>query len=256
MKMECKACHSPQPILFGGELAVDAGSRPILRDTNQSDSINCAACHLRADGTVAARRNNPEAPCRPVADSRLGSPRLCGTCHNQTHDAFEEWERSAARVAGISCNDCHSQVVYRTGADGKKKAGFSHVFPGGNDPAFVRKAIETACSFKSRELTVRVENRSSHRFPGEVPTRMFLIRMEFWDADGTLISQETLTFRRPGKGEVGWKDNRFEPDETKTFVRPAPPKTTRAKVEFLFQHSPFAVFDTAMKIGLWEGRPE
>ena len=46
-------------------------------------------------------------------------------------------------------------------------------------------------------LTAR-QREPAYRFPGEVPTRMFLIRMEFWDADGTLISQETLTFRRPG----------------------------------------------------------
>jgi hypothetical protein len=252
MKMECKSCHSPQPLLFADEITMDWGSRPILRDFNHADSVNCVSCHLRKDGTVAARQDRPDAPCKPVRDPRLSSTQLCGVCHNPTHDANLEWERSAAHGLGITCNDCHSQTVYRTGADGKKKSGFSHVFPGGNDPAFVRKAIQTECSLQGRELTVRVENRTAHKFPGEVPTRIFLIRIQFWDADGTLISEETLPYRRPGKGEVGWKDNRFEPDETKAIARRAPEKTTRIKVDFLFQNGPFAVFDKAFSIGGWE----
>jgi nitrate/TMAO reductase-like tetraheme cytochrome c subunit len=253
MKMECKPCHSPQPILFS-DPAMDYGYRPYLRDFNHVDSVNCVSCHLRKDGTVAARQDHPDAPCRPVRDPRLSSTLLCGTCHNPTHDANNEWERSAARKLGVSCNDCHSQVVYRTGADGRKKAGFSHVFPGGNDPAFVQKAIKTDLSLRGRELTVRVENRTAHKFPGEVPTRIFLIRIQFWDADGTLISEEALSYRRPGKGEIGWKDNRFEPDEVKSLVRTAPDKTARIKVDFLFMNGPFAVFDKAFTIGHWESK--
>jgi hypothetical protein len=251
MKMECKACHSPQPVLFT-ELAEDYGYRPYLRDFNHADSVNCVSCHLRGDGTVASRHDRPDAPCKPVRDPRISSMVLCGTCHNPTHDANYEWQRSAARKAGVSCNDCHSQTVYRTGADGKKKAGFSHVFPGGNDPAFVQKAIKTDCKVAAGELTVKVENRTAHRFPGEVPTRIFIIRMQFWDADGTMISEEPLHYRRPGKGEVGWKDNRFEPDETKSLTRKLPEKTTKVKVDFLFQNGPFAVFDKAFTIGRWE----
>jgi cytochrome c554/c'-like protein len=251
MKMECKSCHSPQPILFT-DLAQDWGYRPYLRDFNHADSINCVSCHLRGDGSVAARQDVPGAPCRPTRDPRLSSPLLCGTCHNPTHDANFEWERSAARKAGLSCNGCHSQVVYRTGADGKKKAGFSHVFPGGNDPAFVAKAIKTDCSIRNRELTVRVENRTAHKFPGEVPTRIFLVRIQFWDGDGTLIREDSQMYRRPGKGEVGWKDNRFEPDEVKSLVRPLPEKTAKVKADFLFQNGPFAVFDKAFTIARWE----
>ena len=253
MKMECKGCHSPQPILFT-ELAMDYGYRPYLRDFNHVDSVNCVSCHLRGDGSVAARQDHPGAPCRPVRDPRLSSTLLCGACHNPTHDAHNEWERSEARKLGVGCNDCHSQVVYRTGADGRKKAGFSHVFPGGNDPAFVQKAIKTDLALQGRDLTVRVENRSAHKFPGEVPTRIFIIRFQFWDADGTLVSEEALSYRRPGKGEVGWKDNRFQPDEVKSLTRRAPDKTALVKVDFLFMNGPFAVFDKAFTIGHWEAK--
>jgi hypothetical protein len=251
MKMECKGCHSPQPVLFT-ELGMDWGYRPFFRDFNHADSVNCVSCHLRHDGTVAARQDRPDAPCRPVRDPRLGSPLLCGTCHNPTHDANFEWERSEARALGVGCNDCHSQVVYRTGADGRKKAGFSHLFPGGNDPEFVRKAVRTDCSLRGRELTVRVENRTAHKFPGEVPTRIFLIRLRYWDRDGTLVHEETLPYRRPGKGEVGWKDNRFEPDEVKSIVRTAPDQTVRIEADFLFQNGPFALFEKAFTIRHWE----
>jgi hypothetical protein len=250
MKMECKSCHSPQPVLFT-DLAQDWGYRPIFRDFNHADSVNCASCHLRSDGAVAAT-HDVDAPCKPRRDARLRSPVLCGTCHNPTHDANYEWERSAAFKAGIACNDCHSQVVYRTGADGKKKAGFSHVFSGGNDPAFVAKAIRTDCSLRGRELTVRIENRTAHKFPAEVPTRIFMIRLQYWDGDGTLIAEEVLTYRRPGKGEVGWKDNRFEPDEVKSIDRTLPDTTAKVKTDFQFMNGPFAVFDKAFSIGRWE----
>lgn len=252
MKMECKACHSPEPLLFG-DLSVDYGSRPVFREVNTSDSVNCVSCHLRSDGKVAARSGRPGAPCRPAPDARISSPKLCGACHNPTHDAYNEWKGSLAARKGITCNGCHSSKVDRTGADGKKKAGFSHRFPGGNDPAFVRKAIRTECSIQDRKLIVRVENDAAHRFPGEVPTRIFIIRIQFWDADETLVSEESLTFRRPSKREVGWKDNRFRPDEVRTFERPAPPAATTAKVDFLFQQSPFAVFDKWFSIDRWEG---
>ena len=67
-----------------------------------------------------------------------------------------------------------------------------------------------------------------------------------------MISEEVLSYRRPGKGEVGWKDNRFQPDEVKSIVRPVPEKTVKAKADFLFMNGPFAVFDKAFTIGRWE----
>ena len=51
---------------------------------------------------------------------------------------------------------------------------------------------------------------------------------------------------------MGWKDNRFEPDEVKTLVRTLPAQTTKVKIDFLFMNGPFAVFDKAFSIGKWE----
>jgi len=51
---------------------------------------------------------------------------------------------------------------------------------------------------------------------------------------------------------MGWKDNRFEPDEVKSIVRAAPAATTLVKVDFLFQNGPFALFEKAMTLGHWE----
>jgi hypothetical protein len=251
MKMECKACHSPSRSSSGISPST-SGRGPLFRDFNHADSVNCVACHLRHDGTVAARQDRPDAPCRPVRDPRLSSAALCGSCHNPTHDAQREWERSQARALGVSCNDCHSQVVYRTGADGRKKAGFSHVFPGGNDLEFVRKAIRTECSLNGRRAHGSRREPHGAPFSGRGPDAhlphphpvLGLRRHARPRGDAALPAP------RQGRGRLEGQPLRARRGEVARPHRAG--GTTRVKVDFLFQNGPFALFDKAMTIARWE----
>jgi len=241
-KSECRSCHIPEPILFD-RFDVSYGYRPYTRSSDLDDGVGCVACHFREDRSVAAGRT-ARAPCRPVADGRIRSAEFCGSCHNPTHDAYFEWKTSAAAKRGTSCVDCHLTPVDRPGG----RRGWSHRFPGGDDPEMVRRAVRTSCSVESGEVVITLENLTSHKFPGEVPSRVFHILLRHDSGE------ETLSFRRPNKSEVGWKDNRLLPDERRTIRWKIPEGTASVAVEFKFQPSPFVLPAGWIEIGKWERR--
>jgi hypothetical protein len=248
-KMECRGCHSMEPIL-AREISVEYSYRPIFRDYNHDDGVGCAACHLRADGTVAARRTVPDAPCRPVRDDRITTPEYCGACHNPSHDAYFEWKTSAYARAGVTCNDCHSHPVLRDG----KRVGFSHDFPGGNSPSQVRKAIRTETKIEGREVVMTVENLTGHKFPGEVPSRIFLIEILPIDADGNEMSSIDLGIKRPFKTQVGVPDNRLTPDERRTMREKLPDGAVAARVTYFWKPSPLTPPNGWTILARWQGK--
>jgi len=218
-KLECRSCHSMEPIL-ARPFSVEHEFRPIYRPYNQEDSVGCVACHLRADGTVAARRAWPGAPCRPVADPRISTPEYCGACHNPTHDAYFEWKSSAYARNGVACSDCHSHPVLREG----RRVGYSHRFPGGNDRDFVKRAVRIEPRLDGRELVLSIENLAGHKFPGEVPTRTFLIEIQPFDREGRPTPTIDIGIKRPYKTQVGVPDNRLLPDERRVLRQALPPE--------------------------------
>src|SRR5262245_7215228 len=100
-KVECRACHSPLPVLVSG-----LTDPPDYRDFNQEDGVHCLSCHGLEDG-VAAARTIEGAPCHPRADPRLLSADHCYPCHQPTHHAFDEYRVSRAFAEGTRCQDCH-----------------------------------------------------------------------------------------------------------------------------------------------------
>ena len=230
-KLECRGCHSMEPIL-AREISADVTYRPVYRPYNQEEGVNCVACHGLADGSVAARRDIPDAPCRPRRDDRLLSPVFCGACHNPSHLAYDEWKLSKS---GKTCRECHALK------DGK----FTHRMLGVFDHDFVKKAIPWSCDVKDGRLTVTITNRSGHKMPAEVPSRILRLRITI---DG---EQEELFFRRPNKAIVGEKDNRFLPDETRHFRRDVA-GAKQVKVEILYQQSPFVQPLGWVVVGRWE----
>ncbi len=230
-KMECRGCHSMEPILER-EISTDVSYRPIYRPYNQEEGITCLACHGLADGSVAAARDVPGAPCRPRRDDRLRTPEFCGACHNPTHLAYDEWKLSKS---GKTCTECHAV----------KEGRFSHRMRGTDDPEFVKSGLAWSCDVVRDELRILLTNKSGHRLPSEVPTRLLRLRIRLDDRE------EEVVFRRPMKQVIGEKDNRLWPDETRVLTRPHG-GAQKVRVEILFQPSLLTPPKEWILIGRWE----
>jgi len=229
-KLECRGCHSMEPIL-AREISYDVSYRPVYRPYLKEEGVNCLSCHGLADGSVAARRNVPDAPCRPRRDDRIRTVEFCGACHNPSHLVVDEWKLSKS---GKSCVDCHA-------VSGGK---FTHRMAGVHDPEFVRKAVEWSCEVKDGTLHIALTNRSGHRLPAEVPSRTLRVTIR---VDG---KTEELRFNRPPKGIVGNKDNRLWPDETRILTRPVA-DAKEVEVRIFYQQSPFVLPQGWISIGHW-----
>ena len=231
----CRPCHSPLPVLPRG-----LDERPAFRDFNQRDGVHCLACHGLADG-VAAARTIPDAPCRPRFEPRLLKARMCWPCHEPTHQAFTEYETSDARALGIRCVDCHMQPR----EDGR---GRSHGPHGGLNEAFVKRAIAWRCSIEDGLLRVVLRNRTGHKFPGEIPSRAFVVRVDFPDAEPVRV-----LLRKPNKREDR-EDDRLLPDEERTLTFPLPEGATSARVRLYFKPLPLLSEEHSFLLADWTGR--
>lgn len=116
---------------------------------------------------------------------------------------------------------------------------------GVDDPDFVKSGLSWSCAVSGGELRVSLTNRSGHRLPAEVPTRLLRVKISI---DG---AEEEVVFRRPMKAIVGEKDNRLWPDETRVLARPVA-GAKQVRVEILYQQSMFAQPREWIMIGRWE----
>ena len=228
-KQSCRPCHSPQSVLVTG-----LDRAPDYRDFNQEDGVHCLSCHGLPDG-VAAARTLPEAPCRPRAEPRMRDTYHCYPCHQPTHQAFDEYEESRAFAEGTRCIDCHMPLR----EDG---SGRSHGPHGGMNAEFVRTAIDWEVREEPGELVVVLTNLTGHKFPGEIPSRSFLLRIE------SEVGTETVLLRKPHKGEAR-VDNRLLPDETRELRFPRP--QGEVAVRLLFQPLPLLGPDQCFELGRW-----
>lgn len=233
---ECRPCHSPMPAFDTGLLV-----QPAYRDFNQDDGVHCLSCHGRPDG-VAAARDLPDAPCRPHRDERLLQAEMCQPCHEPTHQAFTEYRQSDAFAEGTRCVDCH--MPERNDGSGR-----SHGPNGGMNVAFVRKALRWDCRIDGKELVVTLRNKTGHKFPGEIPSRAFVLAVE---VGGQELARELL--RRPHKGEAR-DDNRLRPSEERVLRYPLADGTRAADVRvlLLFQPLPLLPLAQAFVLGEWRG---
>ena len=229
---KCRACHSPLPVLISG-----LDQPPLYRDFIQDDGVHCLSCHGRKDG-VAAARTIPDAPCRPTFDPGLMKAEMCYPCHELTHDAFSEYYESDAHKLGIRCADCHMPAR-------KDRPGHFHGGLGGLNEAFVKKAIETSCRLEERKVVVTIRNRTGHRFPGEIPSRAFIIRVEFDRGDARFV-----TLRKPAKSERR-EDDRLRPNETRELTFALPQGASRASVTFLWKPFPLLPDEEAFILCEW-----
>jgi len=234
-KKSCRPCHSPHSVF---ETGLDRA--PAYRDFNQADGVHCLSCHGLADG-VAARRTIADAPCKPRYEPRFLTAELCFPCHEPTHGAFAEYRESDAYELGVRCVDCHMPVVDREG----ERAGVDHGPNGGLNAEFVRRALGWEVSREEGAVVVTLSNRTGHRFPGEIPSRAFLLEV-------TEDSGEpwTLLLRKPGKKEER-EDDRLRPDEVRR-VR-VPVGGGEVRVRLIFQPLPLLPREQCFVIGEWRG---
>jgi hypothetical protein len=128
----------------------------------------------------------------------------------------------------------------RTDAPGR-----SHGPHGGLNPAFVARALDWSCGSDGRELRVQLRNLTGHKFPGEIPSRSFLVKVDFENGE----SAATL-LRKPNKGERR-EDNRLAPDERRTLVFPLPDGAGAVRVRLLWKPFPLMADDQADVLGEW-----
>lgn len=226
--LDCRMCHSSQSIL-AETLEIGYSYRPQYRHENVEEGINCKSCHALPHGGIAARETMT-APCSPVKDERLGSVAMCGTCHNPTHDTVYEWQAMPSKE---TCMTCHA--VYSS--DGK----FDHRFRNSSNVEFIRNHITCDAAVSDGKIVLKVLNNSGHKFPAEVPTRVFKIICTGFDASGERVWEQEFQFRRPLKTEVGWSDNRPAAGEAKTVTAIPVKDVTRVIVEFLLVPSPLVM---------------
>ena len=236
-KKSCRPCHSPRSVF---ETGFDRA--PAYRDVNQDDGVHCLSCHGLADGGVAAARTLADAPCKPRREPRLLSAQHCYPCHEPTHAAFTEYATSDAAALGLRCVDCHMQPR----ADG---SGRSHGPHGGMNADFVRRAVAWSAEIEDGVLRVRVRNRTGHKFPGEIPSRSFLLEVELGGHE-----PRRVLLRKPYRGEDR-EDDRLRPDEERTFSFPLPPdvEAGEARVKLLFLPLPLLPEEEAFLLGEWPG---
>jgi hypothetical protein len=232
----CRPCHSPLPVLVSG-----LDRAPDFRDFNQPDGVHCLSCHGLADG-VAAARTVPDAPCRPRYAPDLLRAQSCWPCHEPTHHAFEEYARSDAKAIGLRCEDCHMPQC-------SDRPGRSHGSNGGLNADFVKRAIAWQCRCEGGELIVTIRNRTGHRFPGEIPSRLFQVKVV---VDGGEPRYATL--RKPAKTETR-EDDRLDVNETRELRFPVDATAHDLHVWLLFKPFPLLPDDAAQVIGEWSGSP-
>ena len=231
-KKSCRPCHSPLPVLLTG-----LDRPPGFRDFNRADGVHCLSCHGLADG-VAAARTIEDAPCRPRFEPRFLRADLCFPCHEPTHGAFSEYETSDAFALGIRCVDCHMQAR-------EDSSGHGHGPSGGMNVDFVRRAVAWSAAVVEGELRVTVRNRTGHRFPGEIPSRSFLV-----EATVGAGEPRTVLLRKPHRGEDR-PDDRLLPDEERVFRFPLSGDGAVASVRLLFRPLPLLPLEECFLLGSW-----
>ncbi|MDZ7754536.1 MAG: multiheme c-type cytochrome [Gammaproteobacteria bacterium] len=249
---DCGLCHAEQfdqwresfhgkavsPGLLGQFEAFDAGTRDMCLDCHAPrdaqreaiaelgldalgsvDGVDCAACHVRADGRFGPR-SVAATPHGPVMEEPLfRSADFCAPCHQFTaedvavngkplENTHEEWRDSNYARDGITCQSCHM-------AEG------SHRFGGIHDPDVLRQGLGLAVTRTERGVTVTLSNRAAgHALPTYVTP---LIRVVIEGTTGASRSEHIIQRRMSWSREQGWGevfDTRLRPHESRRLELP------------------------------------
>jgi hypothetical protein len=233
---ECQACHLPRPISVTGY-----GQRTLPRITLPDEGVSCLTCHLGKDGQILGRNDVPTAGCKPIKSKDLISVQLCASCHNQ-HWTTDQWQASQYPAQGKDCNHCHMPEVERQLANGQKKKGFNHTYPGCHDKAMLQKAGKFDVEVEGGELVMSLENvGAGHNFPTEERHRAVDIVYRFHlEGEGGNQTKWTRAwrFRMPYRDEPG-EDTQLPAHQKKTVRVKVPENATKATVRLWYRLTPF-----------------
>ena len=203
----CHACHIPEPLLAGGELAKRPKARAAELQAHEL-GISCETCHLGPAGEQLGATGvgtDAHATARSEHLALPGSNDLCSACHANNIGPViglaKDFRASKQAERGRSCVGCHMAIVERAPAAGgatteaSSITGRSHLLQTPRDPAFLRRAVELAASVEGGRATLRIANRAGHRVPGLIG-RELRITAELLDGDEVVERGElTITAR-------------------------------------------------------------
>ena len=118
----CTSCHRPftvQHEALTTEVIENDVARPVMEHnptwnpTWHTESVGCAACHVR-EGVVVGSKTS-DAPHAVRNSDTLQRSEACQSCHQfqlpeeetPIYNTYQEWKNSAYSAAGIQCQDCH-----------------------------------------------------------------------------------------------------------------------------------------------------
>jgi hypothetical protein len=200
---------------------------------------------------------------------------VCAGCHEYRNregtpviTTYSEWEESAARRGGKTCQTCHMGLTRAAVVDPKVKREVTgrvnlHQMPGGHSLAQLNAALGIGQSALWREdgftLTVRLANKGAgHAVPTGMPGRRVILALSvrtsdgnsfaarrvysktFRDAEGRVIDRDGPVFAPGVRLET---DSRIKTDEerTETFTFPvAPGASARVNLKLHYEHAPTA----------------
>ncbi|MBK9388132.1 MAG: hypothetical protein IPN34_25215 [Planctomycetes bacterium] len=182
----CLPCHVPQP-LGAAQLDAPAGERPAAPQARAAElhaGVDCATCHLAADGAMLGPFGGSTAAHASRRDGRFDPARvdgLCLACHateiGPVLPLGQDFLAAPPREPAASCVGCHMEAVERamaTAATGEPappvRMGRSHALRGARDAALLATTLAFELErLPSGALALRVKNTgAAHRTPGLV----------------------------------------------------------------------------------------
>jgi len=198
----CLPCHSPETVFTGG-------APPQQRRYSLDEGVNCLACHLHEGahhGPIETDFYVPHAVVAP--DPYYRQAELCGVCHRETLDAWQEQKRQHADQP--TCQECHMpEVVDRMGqasewyskpiaAAHKKKQIRRHLFS--NQPEGVGKVLQFEVRSGPTNTEVVVTNQLPHPLPaGTHGYRAIRLVAELRDLEDQVVTREERLLMRDRK---------------------------------------------------------
>jgi hypothetical protein len=204
----CSNCHTPMADdlkgLASGQKQLDGS------DWKEAEGVGCAFCHrvasivegqsmnsfaINKDGEYSVSSPSPSgaAPHKTSASELFKGGRMCMGCHSHMLNAKGVSICVMREEGAGDCQSCHMAKVDGAPAEGSKKTThFSHLMPGGHNPAQLLKAVTLNASIKTawsgeRTLVIDLTNVIAHTFPATMPMRMAFLKVVFKDPAGNPV---------------------------------------------------------------------